>query len=178
MPVQETWVRSLGREDPLEEEMAPTPAFLPGESQDRGAWQATVHGVTKSQTRLSDWACTHGRTDAAGRWAFTVSSLWADPWPAHEAGRGSSLAGPEVTPARLEAKLLGPGSNLLLICVHRRHSVHFPSKEKLQNFKLKKMPGQVLKTPHLPRSSFTSLTFSHIMHTQTWQFWILRNTDD
>ena len=28
----EIWVRSLGREDPLEEEMAPTPVFLPGES--------------------------------------------------------------------------------------------------------------------------------------------------
>ena len=29
--MQETWVRSLGREDPLEKEMAPTPGFLPGE---------------------------------------------------------------------------------------------------------------------------------------------------
>ena len=28
----ETWVRSLGREDPLEKEMATTPVFLPGES--------------------------------------------------------------------------------------------------------------------------------------------------
>ena len=28
----ETWVRSLGWEDPLEEGMAPTPVFLPGES--------------------------------------------------------------------------------------------------------------------------------------------------
>jgi len=26
---------------------------------DRGAWQATVHGVTKSWTGLSDWACIH-----------------------------------------------------------------------------------------------------------------------
>ena len=26
------------------------PVFLPGESQDRGALRATVHGVTKSQT--------------------------------------------------------------------------------------------------------------------------------
>ena len=26
-----------------------------GNPMDRGAWQATVHGVTKSQTRLSDW---------------------------------------------------------------------------------------------------------------------------
>ena len=25
----------------------------------RGAWRATVHGVTKSQIPLSDWACTH-----------------------------------------------------------------------------------------------------------------------
>ena len=29
---QETWVRSLGWEDPLEKEMEPTPVFLPGES--------------------------------------------------------------------------------------------------------------------------------------------------
>ena len=28
----ETWVRSLGREDPLEKEMQPTPVLLPGKS--------------------------------------------------------------------------------------------------------------------------------------------------
>ena len=27
---------------------------------DRGAWRATAHGVTKSQTRLSNRVCTHG----------------------------------------------------------------------------------------------------------------------
>ena len=32
-------------------------------SMDRGAWWATVHRVTKSQTRLSDLACTHARDD-------------------------------------------------------------------------------------------------------------------
>ena len=26
---------------------------------DRGAWQAAVHGVAKSWTQLSDWACMH-----------------------------------------------------------------------------------------------------------------------
>ena len=36
----------------LEKEMAPTPVFLPGESQGREAWWATVYGVTQSQTRL------------------------------------------------------------------------------------------------------------------------------
>ena len=30
--------------------MAPTPVFLPGESQVRGAWRARVHGVTESDT--------------------------------------------------------------------------------------------------------------------------------
>ena len=28
-------------------------------SMDRGAWRAVVHGVTKSQTQLSNGACTH-----------------------------------------------------------------------------------------------------------------------
>ena len=32
----------------------PTPVLLPGKSHDGGAWWAAVHGVTKSQTRLSD----------------------------------------------------------------------------------------------------------------------------
>ena len=34
-PMRETWVRSLGREDPLEKEWQPTPVFLPGESHGR-----------------------------------------------------------------------------------------------------------------------------------------------
>ena len=54
--VWETWVQSLGWEDLWRRAWQPTPVFLPGESpwtkEDRGAWQATVHGVTKSQTRL------------------------------------------------------------------------------------------------------------------------------
>ena len=30
----------------------PTPVFSPGESMDRGAWQATVHGVARTRTLL------------------------------------------------------------------------------------------------------------------------------
>ena len=48
--VQETQVRSLGREDPLEKEWQPTPVFLPGILWTDRAWWATVRGVTKSQT--------------------------------------------------------------------------------------------------------------------------------
>ena len=47
-------VGSLGQKDPLEKEKQPTPVFLPGESVDRGAWWATVYGITKSQTSLRD----------------------------------------------------------------------------------------------------------------------------
>ena len=39
---QETWVRSLGQEDPLEKGMTPHSSTL---ARDRGAWKATVHVV-------------------------------------------------------------------------------------------------------------------------------------
>ena len=52
--MRETWVRSLGWEDPLEEGMATHSSILAWRiPMERGVWQATVHGVTKSQTRLS-----------------------------------------------------------------------------------------------------------------------------
>ena len=35
----------------------PTPVFLLRNLMDRGTWQAIGNGVTKSQTRLSNWAC-------------------------------------------------------------------------------------------------------------------------
>ena len=57
---QETWVRSLGQEDPPEEGMATHSSilacgeFLSTENPvDRGAWRATVRGVAQSQTRLT-----------------------------------------------------------------------------------------------------------------------------
>ena len=54
--MQETQVRSLGWEDPLEKEMATHSSILALENpMDRGAWRATVHRVTKSWTRLSDF---------------------------------------------------------------------------------------------------------------------------
>ena len=49
--MQETQVRSLGGEDPLEKEMETPLQYSCLENPlDREAWQATVHGVTKSQT--------------------------------------------------------------------------------------------------------------------------------
>ena len=55
-----TWVGSLGREDPLEKEMATHSSILAWRiPMDRGAWWATVHGVAKSRTQLSDF--THSK---------------------------------------------------------------------------------------------------------------------
>ena len=54
--MQETWVRSLGREDPLEKEMVTHSSILaweipwteePENPMGRAAWRATVCGVTK-----------------------------------------------------------------------------------------------------------------------------------
>ena len=48
-------VRSLGREDPLEERIGnPLQYSCLENPMDRGAWQATVHGVARSWTQLSD----------------------------------------------------------------------------------------------------------------------------
>ena len=46
--MQETQLRTLGREDPLEKGKAPTPDSCLENSMDIGAWQATIHGAAKS----------------------------------------------------------------------------------------------------------------------------------
>ena len=52
--MQENIVRFLGQEDPLEKGMAIHSSILAWRIiMDKGAWWATVHGVTKSWTRLS-----------------------------------------------------------------------------------------------------------------------------
>ena len=65
---QEPWVRSLGQEDALEEEMATHSSILPLENpMDGGAWQATVHGVTKYRTPLKRLSThTHALWEALG----------------------------------------------------------------------------------------------------------------
>ena len=53
--VWETWVRSLGWEDPLEEGITTHSSILGWRIPlDRGAWWATVHVVAKCPIQLSD----------------------------------------------------------------------------------------------------------------------------
>ena len=51
----ETWVQYLEWKDPLEDSIATHSSILAWRiPMDRGAWRATVHGVTKNYTCLSD----------------------------------------------------------------------------------------------------------------------------
>ena len=60
--MKETWVRSLGWEDPLEEGIAIQSSILAWRIlMDKGAWWATVLGVTKSETRLRTQQGQYGR---------------------------------------------------------------------------------------------------------------------
>ena len=72
--MRETWVRSLGRKDPLKRKWQPTPVFLPGESH---GWRSLVGyrpRVAKSRTRLSDFTFTFSlRLSLVGRFIISDS---------------------------------------------------------------------------------------------------------
>ena len=68
LPVQQAWVQSLGREDPLEEGMATHSSILAWRLRmGGGAWWATVHGAaeeldtTEATERASTQTCKEGR---------------------------------------------------------------------------------------------------------------------
>ena len=50
-PRFDPWVGKI----PWRRKWLPVPVFLPGKSHGQSSWWATVHGVTKSRTRLSNW---------------------------------------------------------------------------------------------------------------------------
>ena len=53
--IQEMRVQSLSQKDPLEYEMAaPLHYSCLGNPMDKGVWWASLHGIAKSWTRLSD----------------------------------------------------------------------------------------------------------------------------
>ena len=59
VPVQETWARSLGREDPLEKGVAIQSSIVPGESLGRRSLAATVLGSQRvRQDGALPQACT------------------------------------------------------------------------------------------------------------------------
>ena len=54
--MQKTWVQSLGLEDLLEKKMATHSRLAWKIPWTEENWEATVHGVPKSRTRLSDFS--------------------------------------------------------------------------------------------------------------------------
>ena len=82
--IKETWVRSLGREDPLEEGMTTHSSILAWRPMDRGAWWVTVHGVTNRR----DWHIhrrihTHAHIPAQGCRVRTCISTRLQMIPVH-----------------------------------------------------------------------------------------------
>ena len=83
----ETWVQSLGWEDPLEEGLAMHSSVLAWRiPKDRGTWWATVYGVAKSQTQLRTKHSTRGKSKKRGlRWKQPTSPKFAraEMWFSH-----------------------------------------------------------------------------------------------
>ena len=87
--VQETWVQSLGWEDsfPGEGNGYPLQYSCLENSMDRGAWWATVHGVSMSQTQLSDFTFTFHFHALEKEMATHSSTLaWRIPWTEEPGG--------------------------------------------------------------------------------------------
>ena len=70
--MREIWVWSLGWADPMEEGMATHSSILVWRiPMDRGAWQATVHGVAKSRTQLNKISTAQPRVYLRAGWGDT-----------------------------------------------------------------------------------------------------------
>ena len=86
--MQETWVRFLGWEDPLEKGKAPPIQYSGLEN----SMDCIVHGVAKSQTRLSDF-----------HFHFTMVQSSENPWnfQSHKSEQGVFYCVNEVTSERM-----------------------------------------------------------------------------
>ena len=121
--MQETWVRSLGGEDPLEKEMCnPLQYSCLGNPMDGGAWWATVHRVAKSRTQLSDftfslWLLQWWKGFIVGlklTWSMGTicyrGKAFRSAWRAGQGPEGSSPSRHHVRIISAPPALQGPGS--------------------------------------------------------------------
>ena len=119
--VRHDWVTSL----PLftfmhwRRKWQPTPVFLPGESQGRGAWWAAVYGVAQSQTRLKGLSSSSGRIIQSGFSSVqSVQSLshvrlFAIPWIA-ACQASLSIINSQSSPRLTSIESVMPSSHLIL----------------------------------------------------------------
>ena len=95
----------------------PTPVFLPGESQDGGAWWAAVYGVAQSRTRLKRLSSSSSRKIFGG---FLDSSVGKES-ACQRKGRGfdpraGKIAHAPGQPTRLPRPWDSPGKNTGVGC--------------------------------------------------------------
>ena len=90
-PWFDPWIRKIS----LQEEMATNLLQHPCQDNpmDRGAWRATIHGVAKSWTWLSNWVCMHSQHPSQPT-PGPYSPIWdpySAPWLCLKPGWGWSL---------------------------------------------------------------------------------------
>ena len=122
--IQETWVWSVGQEDPLEKEMAPHSSILAWRipwTEDPGELQSTG---SQSRTRLSDFTslsrCCHHVLCLVTQSSSTLCAprlLWLWGFPGKSAGVGCHFLLQGIFPTQ--------GSNLRLL--HCRQMLYHPS---------------------------------------------------
>ena len=88
----ETWVQSLGWEDPLEKERLPTPVFWPGES----------HGLYSPRSRKESDATEQHRLSGSAGCSRRLSFAWQQALPGNPARAAHS-----VRPCSLGSEYLG-----------------------------------------------------------------------
>ena len=110
--MQEAWIWSLGQEDPLEEEMAnPLHYSCLENPMDRGAWQATVHGV--AELDMTDWVYTHAHTTNTLDWvALTTDICFSQFWRLEVQGLDASQFDSWWGPSSL------PADSAFSLCLH------------------------------------------------------------
>ena len=116
----DTWVQSLGQEDPLEEGKATHSRSCLENPHDSGAWWTTVHGITESNTtEVTEHACI---ITYIPKWqnAFEYVVTWLyDTHSSLALQKLSDLPGqPEISPARLSRGPAGRGAFLVCFLVH------------------------------------------------------------
>ena len=114
------WVGKI----PWRRKWQPTPGFLPGESHGRGAWWATVHGVTRSQAWPSDWTTPYTTLSALSQPMHLTSPLSMLFLSALHAGSLNTFTAPLTDTTLLEGvhfQLTLQSSNVFYISLCTQH---------------------------------------------------------
>ena len=138
--MQETQVQSVGWEDPLEKEMSTHSSILAWRIPwTEGAWQATVHGVTESLTRLTDYTVSSQAWQERSCFKSTHLVTMRGIFRSQMGGRG--MTGCTLVAAKEKGPLSRSVSFLLLLsdvllCQHGHRATGLPSRQRTRHSRL------------------------------------------